>query len=184
MLNERIIEQLFSLSGVEVISATIEIENVRAHRTKNNMHAASTWCYHHQYTRRAEGSRNLTDPRCEGRMRTPSGTTRHMAARVVRASAKDRAGNAGKRVVEIATVPEHGGLDKLKLVLACWQRKSNSRGFAQTLNMTHSGWNNEKSPIYSKVTKRPLNENSLAYGITDRGSPTIHTRSWTWFWPR
>ena len=105
------------------------------------------------------------------------------SARSARA-AKDRAGNAGKRVVEIATVPEHGGLDKLKLVLACWQRKSNSRGFAQTLSMTHSGWNNEKSPIYSKVTKRPLNENSLAYGITDRGSPTIHTRSWTWFWPR
>ena len=33
----------------------------------------------------------------------------------LRATPTGRAGNAGKRVVEIATVLEHGGLDKLKL---------------------------------------------------------------------
>ena len=37
-----------SLSGAEVISATIEIEDVHAHRAKNNMQPASIWCYNHQ----------------------------------------------------------------------------------------------------------------------------------------
>lgn len=46
-------------------------------------------------------------------MRTPS--ERYYAPYGCARTPTGRAGNAGKRVVEIATVLEHGGLDKLKL---------------------------------------------------------------------